>query len=74
MTRDSVTVHPDGLLSPQQVESEYEIAQQTLANWRWKRIGPEYVKTAPGKGGRVKYRRTAIEKWLDNHTVQTASG
>jgi hypothetical protein len=64
----------EGLLSPQQVESEYEIAQQTLANWRWKRIGPEYVKTSPGKGGRVKYRRTAIEAWLDNHTVQTASG
>jgi hypothetical protein len=62
------------VLSPQQVETEYEIAQQTLANWRWKGIGPEYVKTSPGKGGRVKYRRTAIEAWLDRHTVRTASG
>lgn len=62
------------LLTPAEVEAEYGIATQTLANWRWMRIGPEFVKTAPGKGGRVKYRRSSVERWLDQHTVSTAPG
>lgn len=72
MKQESVTTYPGALLSPRQVESSYGIPQQTLANWRWRRIGPEFVKTAAGKGGRVKYRRSVIEQWLDDRTVQTA--
>lgn len=61
-------------LSPLEVEAEYGISRKTLANWRWARTGPQYVKTSPGKGGRVLYRRTAIDSWLDRHTVQTSPG
>lgn len=61
----------DQLLDPKQVHAEYGIAPQTLANYRWQGIGPAYVKTTPTKHGRVKYRRSAIEAWLDAQTVQT---
>ncbi|WP_330330329.1 helix-turn-helix domain-containing protein [Streptomyces sp. NBC_00536] len=59
----------DELLSPRQVESEYGFSVQTLANWRWTEQGPDYIKTSPGRGGRIRYKRSAIERWLDERTV-----
>jgi len=59
----------DQLLSPKQVHAEYGIAPQTVANWRWKGIGPAFIKLTPGRGGRVLYRRSEIERWLDARTV-----
>ncbi|WP_030323185.1 helix-turn-helix transcriptional regulator [Streptomyces flavochromogenes] len=61
----------DQLLTPKQVQAEYGFAPPTLANWRWMGQGPEYIKQTPGKGGRIKYRRSAIEAWLQAQTVQT---
>lgn len=61
----------DPLLTPNQVQAQYGIAVKTMANYRWQGIGPAYVKTNPSKYGRVKYRRSAIEAWLDAQTVQT---
>ncbi|MFF8264075.1 helix-turn-helix transcriptional regulator [Streptomyces virginiae] len=58
-------------LTPRQVEGEYGFRVQTLAQWRWMGLGPDYIKQTPGKGGRIKYRRSAIEAWLLAQTVQT---
>ncbi|WP_405924747.1 helix-turn-helix transcriptional regulator [Streptomyces sp. NBC_00035] len=60
----------DLMLTPKQVEAEYGVAAKTLANYRWQGIGPSYVKTNPSKYGRVKYRRSAVEAWLNAQTVQ----
>lgn len=60
----------DDLLSSKQVHAEYGFSQSTLKNWRWMGLGPDYIKTAPGRTGRVLYRRSAIEKWLDEQTVK----
>lgn len=60
----------DELLTPKQVHADYGFSPQTLANWRWMGLGPAFIKTTPGKGGRIKYRRSAIEQWLDAQTVQ----
>ncbi|MFI8303686.1 helix-turn-helix transcriptional regulator [Streptomyces sp. NPDC085927] len=60
----------DGLLTPRQVHEDYGFSPQTLANWRWSGIGPDYIKTSPGRSGRVKYRRSAIEAWLNAQTVK----
>ncbi|MFF3617730.1 helix-turn-helix domain-containing protein [Streptomyces sp. NPDC002467] len=59
----------DDLLKPTQVHAEYGFSPQTLANWRWTGTGPAYIKTSPGKGGRIRYKRSAIERWLDERTV-----
>ncbi len=61
----------DGLLSPRDVHTEYGFSPQTLANWRWTGRGPDYIKTSSGRGGRIKYRRSAIERWLQAQTVRT---
>ncbi|MEU6768617.1 DNA-binding protein [Streptomyces sp. NPDC046853] len=59
----------DEFLSPRQVADEYPFSQQQLATWRWMGLGPDYIKTTPSKAGRIKYRRSAIERWLNEHTV-----
>ncbi|MFJ4339386.1 helix-turn-helix transcriptional regulator [Streptomyces sp. NPDC088915] len=59
----------DQLLTPRQVHAAYGFSPQTLANWRWTGQGPAYIKQTPGKGGRIKYRRSAVEAWLNARTV-----
>ncbi|MGQ4355258.1 helix-turn-helix domain-containing protein [Streptomyces drozdowiczii] len=58
------------LLSPADVCELYGFSPQTLANYRWQGVGPDYIKTSAGRSGRVKYRRSAVEEWLKSQTVQ----
>lgn len=57
------------LLSPKQVSQLYGFAPGTLANWRWTGEGPDYIKTTPQRSGRIRYKRSAIEAWLNDRTV-----
>jgi excisionase family DNA binding protein len=60
----------DKVLGGQSVESEIlseaEAAEllgvevTTLANWRWRRMGPRFVKV----GRRVRYRRADVDAWF----------
>jgi hypothetical protein len=64
----------DDVLTPVEVCEQYRSVwrnAQALADMRWRGTGPAFIKTAPGSAGRVLYRRSAIERWLDEHTVQT---
>src|ERR1044072_267429 len=63
----------DELLTPKQVYADYGFSPQPLANWRWCGMGPTYIKQTPGRGGRIKYKRSAIEQWLAERTVQNRS-
>lgn len=69
-TKEGITVI-DELLTPKQVHADYGFTPQTLANWRWMGMGPDFIKTTPGRAGRIKYRRSSIEKWLNAQTVKT---
>ncbi|WP_018123868.1 helix-turn-helix transcriptional regulator [Desulfovibrio oxyclinae] len=55
-------------LSAKEVETEFGVSRQTLADLRNKGAGPQYSK-APGMG--VRYRRSDIEQYLRRHRVQT---
>lgn len=59
-------------LTPAQAGELMGVSPQTLANWRWLGIGPAYTKLTPGRGGRIRYTRAAVEEWLNERT--TASG
>ncbi|GAB3656677.1 helix-turn-helix domain-containing protein [Glycomyces tarimensis] len=61
------------LLTAAEFEAEYGIPRKTLANWRSLGTGPQYTKSTPGRGGRIRYRRIDIEAWLDEITVAPAS-
>ncbi|MEV7309439.1 helix-turn-helix domain-containing protein [Streptomyces microflavus] len=59
----------DELLSPKRVEELYGFKAGTLANWRWIGTGPDYIKTSPQRSGRIRYKRSAVEAWLNERTV-----
>lgn len=63
----------EALLTPRQVEAEYGFTVTTLRNWRYAGTGPDYIKQTPGKGGRIRYKRSAFEAWLDERTVSHGS-
>lgn len=54
--------------------TEAEVAQitgvpiPTLADWRYRRRGPAFVKL----GARVRYRESDLDAWLAERTVQTS--
>jgi len=58
-------------LTPAQVEMLYGFDQGTLANWRYKKQGPAYIKIGDARCSKVLYRRAAIEQWLNDNAVLT---
>ncbi|MEV8553428.1 DNA-binding protein [Streptomyces glaucescens] len=62
-------------LSPKQVAEEYPVLGSTsaLAERRWRGEGPAYIKTGRGRAGRVFYRRSVIEAFLDECTISPRS-
>lgn len=65
----TVLAHPSTarseLMTPQEVAFQLQVDTKTLANWRYLRRGPEYVKD----GGVVRYPRRAFAAYLDARTV-----
>lgn len=55
-------------LTPKQVAGEYPFSPAQLTTWRLMGEGPSFIK-GPGKCGRILYRRSAIERWLNERTV-----
>jgi excisionase family DNA binding protein len=55
------------LVSPDQLAAELGIPVKTLAEWRSRHLGPVYLRV----GRHVRYRREAIDAWLDGQTRQT---
>lgn len=55
------------VLRPRDVEREYGIPEQTLANWRSTGRGPAFIRVSPRM---VAYERAAIERWLSSRRVE----
>lgn len=55
----------DEWLTPQETSQMTKLAVKTLSNKRYDGSGPAYSKTAPGRGGRVRYRRSSVTAWLN---------
>jgi predicted DNA-binding transcriptional regulator AlpA len=56
------------LLDPTQAAGILMVAVPTLADWRTKQVGPDYVKV----GRCVRYRRSDLEAWLTSRTRKGA--
>ncbi len=54
--------------TPREVAYAYGISEGTLANWRWKRIGPKFYKAGLRK---VFYFQNDLEIWARQNPVQT---
>ena len=60
-----ITGHGDVLDPPSDVAIRLSVDQSTLAQWRWRGTGPDYVKV----GGLVRYPRSAVDRWIQSRTV-----
>lgn len=51
-------------LTPTQTAELTGYAVKTLSEWRYKGIGPKYVKTSPGRSGRIRYPEATVMAWM----------
>ena len=58
---------PGELLTEHEVAAEYGLSVGTLRDWRYKKAVLPFVKL----GSSVRYRRSAIEAYINEHTVAT---
>jgi predicted DNA-binding transcriptional regulator AlpA len=56
--------HTTELLTQETLAAELKMKPQSLADWRHRGKGPDYVKL----GQLVRYRRSDIDLWLDEQT------
>ena len=61
---------PQKHLTPQELAERFRgrVTPKTLANWRWLKIGPPYIKAG---ARRVLYPLAGVEAWEREQTVDT---
>lgn len=57
----------DRLLRPQEAADLLGVSVRTLADWRWKSIGPRYCRIQ----GRPRYRVSQLDEWVTEREVGT---
>jgi hypothetical protein len=55
---------PDEWLTPKEAAELARLSTSTLANHRYQGIGIPFTKLTPGRGGRIRYRRSHVLQWL----------
>jgi hypothetical protein len=58
--------------TPRETSAYIRVAEKTLANWRSSGYGPTFTKRSPGRGGRILYRRSDVEDWMNNRNAAVA--
>jgi hypothetical protein len=61
--------HPRKYLKPPTAAEKIGITPETLANWRWKQIGPPYYRVQ----GLILYRDDEIDAWIAAGRQPTAA-
>ena len=54
------------VLTEKDLAAALQMQPQSLADWRYRCVGPRYIKL----GQLVRYRRSDVEEWLDSQTVR----
>jgi len=62
----------DALLTREQAAALLHIDPHTLACWKSQGRGPALVKFGAGRSAAVRYRRSDIERWLENPVAAEA--
>jgi predicted DNA-binding transcriptional regulator AlpA len=57
--------HATELLTQETLAVELKMRPQSLADWRHRGKGPDYIKV----GQLVRYRRSDVQRWLDTRAV-----
>lgn len=51
-------------LSPNELADTLSVSIETLAQWRWLRIGPPFIRLGHGQRKLVRYPAPAVAHWL----------
>ncbi|KOX10237.1 AlpA family transcriptional regulator [Nocardiopsis sp. NRRL B-16309] len=51
-------------LTPTQVAEMTGYTVKTLSMWRYEGRGPKYIKTSPGRSGRIRYELATVLAWM----------
>lgn len=62
----------DEYLTPAEAGRLTRLTVSTLKDKRWKGTGPAFIKLSPGRGGRIRYPRSSVERWLSERAVEAA--
>ena len=62
------TTSRSGYGKPAEVADYIDVAEQTLAQWRWRRVGPPWTKV----GSLVRYEWADVDEWLAARKVATS--
>ena len=55
------------LLRQEQVAEMLQMSPSTLEDWRWKRLGPPFIRVSRGC---IRYEEEDIKQWLDTLRVR----
>lgn len=50
------------LKTPAEIAAQLKVTQETLANWRTKGQGPDYLRV----GGQIRYEQRDVASWLNS--------
>ena len=64
--------HTDPLLREREVADLLGVSDYLLQKWRWKGIGPRWIRVGGPTGRAVRYRRRDIDEYLRENTVETS--
>jgi excisionase family DNA binding protein len=56
----------NALATPAEVADYLQVKEGTLAEWRYRKVGPSYIKV----GHYVRYRRADVEAWLTANSME----
>jgi predicted DNA-binding transcriptional regulator AlpA len=54
------------LLTTKQAAEMLQLSASTLEDWRWKRIGPRFIRVS---GGCIRYDEVELEAWLKGRVL-----
>ncbi|RAV00670.1 DNA-binding protein [Mycobacterium colombiense] len=60
----------DELLTPEETAEKLRTNPMALAQMRYRGTGPKFIKRGGKRGGRVLYRRSDIDAYLDGQTCE----
>lgn len=63
----------DRMMTPREVADLLGLSLQRLAQLRRAGTGPAYCKLSDGQGGSIRYRRAAVDAWIESRTRKAVS-
>ena len=66
------TIEQNPLLTERDAAKYLAISDYLLQIWRWKHVGPRWIRVGGPNGRAIRYRLSDLEQYLCQNTVETA--